>query len=305
MSIAVISNSDSKSTEAVDGNLADLASKKESEDEINDSASSELDDESKDESEASESEDNESEENEKHIEKPKKQGGFQRRINKLNAKLSAKEQEADYWRQEAQKAKGQSVPNQKKANQYDESTSAKPKSDDFESHEEYIDALTDWKMEAKISDYENKKRVELARNEVQTKVKTHAERVKAFVSKHDDFHDLMEEVDDVRVSGAVQEIILDSENGPALMYELAKNRDEFERICSMTPLKAAKALGQFEAKLMSSISKEKKETIQTSKAPKPPTPIRSQSKKATAKSIYDSELSQAEYEALRKRQLSK
>ena len=118
MSITVISNSDSKSTEAVDGSLADLASKKESEDEINDSASSELDDESKDESETSESEENESEENEKHIEKPKKQGGFQRRINKLNAKLSAKEQEADYWRQEAEKAKGQSVPNQKKANQY-------------------------------------------------------------------------------------------------------------------------------------------------------------------------------------------
>jgi hypothetical protein len=303
MSITVISNSDSKSTEAVDGNLADLASKKESEDEINESASSEVDDESKDESETSESEENESEENEKHIEKPKKQGGFQRRINKLNAKLSAKEQEADYWRQEAEKAKGQSVPNQKKVNQYDESISAKPKPDDFESHEEYVDALTDWKVENKIADYEHKKRLENARDEVQTKVKTHAERVKAFVSKHDDFHDLMEEVDDVKVSGAVQEIILDSENGPALMYELAKNRDEFERICAMTPLKAAKALGQFEAKLIS--SKDKKEPIKHSKAPAPPTPIRSQSKKATAKSIYDRDISQAEYEALRRKQLSK
>ena len=304
MPISVISNSDSKPSEAVDGNLADLASKKESEDEINESASSELDDESKDESETSESDDESSEEKSEKEIKPKKQGGFQRRINKLNSKISAKDQEIEYWRQEALKSKSSPKPSTQDRNQKDISNSDRPIADNFESHDEYIDALTDWKLEKKLIDRDLKQKQEQIKSEVQKRTQSHIERVKTFVEKHDDFSDLMEEVDDIIVPVAVQEIIVESENGPLLMYELAKNRKEFERICSLSPLSAAKALGKFESGLDSS-DDNKNKLNKISKAPHPPTPIRSKSANSVKKSIYDSELSQAEYEALRRRQLSK
>lgn len=236
-------------------------------------------------------------------EKPKKkQGGFQRRINKLNSRLSAKEQEAEYWRQEFLKSKSSK----------DEQTPAKnnvkaegrPKADDFESHEDYIDALTDWKMEQKISSLEEKHQKERMQRDFQKKTQTHAQRVKDFSKKHSDFNEVLEEVDDVRVPGSIQELIIDSENGPEIMYELAKNRDELERICALSPLSAAKAIGRIESRL--SVSDDKKQNIITKKkVVNPPTPIRSRSEKTTQKSIYDDELSQAEYEALRRKQLSK
>ena len=35
---------------------------------------------------------------------------------------------------------------------------------------------------------------------------------------------------------AIQDIILNSENGPALMYELAKNKSDYERINRLNPI---------------------------------------------------------------------
>lgn len=256
-------------------------------------------DETADDSESSEEETLDEEPKEKP---KKKQGGFQRRINKLNSRLSAKEEEAEYWRQEFLKSKSSK----------DEQTPAKnnvkaegrPKADDFESHEDYIDALTDWKMEQKISSLEEKHQKERMQRAFQEKTQTHAQRVKDFSKKHSDFNEVLEEVDDVRVPGAIQELIIDSENGPEIMYELAKNRDELERICSLSPLSAAKAIGRIESRL--SVSDDKKQNIITKKkVVHPPTPIRSRSEKTTQKSIYDSDLSQSEYEALRRKQLSK
>jgi hypothetical protein len=283
---------ESKSIE--DSNLSDLV-------DADDNAESSLkDDETKDESETSETE-------EKEVEKkPKKQkGGFQRRINKLNSRLSAKEEEAAYWRAEALKAKSRSESSDS-TSQAKPKNEGKPKADDFESHEDYVDALTDWKVEKKIFDYEEKKRGEAIKNEYASKAKTHAERVNSFVAKHSDFHEVLEEVSDVRLSGVVQELIIESDLGPDLMYHLAKDQDELERICALTPLAAAKAIGRLEIKLGGSKNEnEKLNNKKISKAPNPPTPIRSKSEKSGKKTIFDDDLTQAEYEALRRKQRSR
>lgn len=282
-------------------NLSDLVEADEN------SESSVEDDESKDTSEVSENEENQNDDQEVE-KKPKKQkGGFQRRINKLNSKLSAKEEEANYWREQAMKA--QSRPESNDSSQKakpQQKNDGKPKADDFESHEDYVDALTDWKVEKKIFDYEEKKRGEAIKNEYASKAKTHADRVNSFVQSHSDFHEVLEEVSDVRLSGVVQELIIESDLGPDLMYHLAKDQDELERICALTPLAAAKAIGRLEIKLGGSKNEnEKLNNKKISKAPSPPTPIRSKSEKSGKKTIFDEDLSQAEYEALRKRQRSR
>jgi hypothetical protein len=103
------------------------------------------------------------------------------------------------------------------------------------------------------------------------------------------------------MSVAVQELLVQSENGPELMYELAKNREAFERINKLTPLAAARELGKFEAQFKKANSNEKPEKKIT-KAPPPIAPV---GKRATAvkKDIYDKDLSFADYERIREEQL--
>ena len=284
-----------QSTATPKGDLVDENLKSESTDD-------ELVDESTDDSEASE---NEQDEDKAEKEKPKKKsGGFQRRINKLNSRLSAKEEEAEYWRQEYLKAKAPN--NREEKSVVVKKDDGKPRADDFETHEEYIEALTDWKTEQKLNAFEEKRRSEKVQKDYQTRAQTHAERVKAFSAKHEDFAEVIDEVSDIRVPGALQELIIDSEFGPELMYELAKDREELERICAMSPIKAAKAIGRIEDKLESrSKSKTESSFINKKKPVNPPTPIRSRSDKATKPSIYDENISQAQYEALRQAERAK
>lgn len=259
------------------------------------------------EAEASEeSEDAEESESKPEEGKPRNRSGFKKRIDKLTRKLTAKEQELEYWRTEAMKSKPKEEPAQ--PTQVKPETSSKPKSEDFESHEEYVEALTDWKLDQKLNAERAKTKEEQVKTDFQSRVEKHVERVESFAAKHDDFHDLMEDVDDIPMSVTVQEVILASENGPELMYELAKNREEYKRICSLPALEAARELGRFEIRIAKPESKDEtkeiKQTKQT-KAPPPIKPVGSKSAGAVSKSIYDADLSQHEFERLRKEQLAK
>lgn len=310
MSINLESTTDSK--EAVTAALGDLASPVEIKDEVveeNLSATAEETPvvENKDDSETSEEEEIEAKESDEGEEEeqlnagPKKKGGFQRRIDKLTGKLSAKDQEVEYWRQEALKhqkpvnADGEQTP---KLNAGD----GKPNKNDFENVEDYYEALTDWKVEQKLLAEEVKQKEVAVKTEYKKQIDTHLGRVEAFKSKHEDFGELLESVDDVPMSITVQDVIIRSENGPDLMYELAKNRSEFERINKLSAIDAARELGRIEARL-AKVETPKKTETKTTKAPNPITPVNAKTSGAVKKSIYDESLSQREYEKLREEQL--
>lgn len=259
-----------------------------------------------DESETSETDDDagddESEVEESLEARPKKKSGTQRRIEKLVKQRTQAEQEREYWRQEALKhsaPKNEQVPETVPPQT---SPTDKPVPDSFETHQEYIEALTDWKMEQRDKQREIKAAQDQAKTEYQKRVESHSERVKAFTKTHEDFDELMSEVDDVPLSITVQEVILASENGPDLMYELAKDRKEFERICKLPAIDAARALGRLEARIAKSSEEPKQVTKpKTTKAPPPPKPITASSASGK-KSVYDDDLSQAEYERIRAEQ---
>jgi len=249
----------------------------------------------------SDAEDAEDKSTESEKEKPKKQkGGFQRRIDKLNARVAERERELDYWRNLAAK-NGAGETKTEKVETKSEDPS-KPKAGNYDTHAEYVEALTDWKIEQREKAKDEKEKVSKVQSEQETLFKSHAERVKAFAEKHDDFMDVIADADDVPVSPAIREIILSSENGPALMYELAKNREEYERICSLSPLAAAREMGKIESRLQASDPK-KVETKKITNAPKPIEPVGKGNAGAVRKSIYDQELSQSEYEKLRREQM--
>jgi chromosome segregation ATPase len=310
MSIEIASTTDSK--EAVMAAKGDLASKKESEVEQK-SVSSQSDEqdetteksdisekESNDESDDYESEDEleDSEEDSEEIkddEKPKKKkGGFKKRIERFQKQLSVKDQEIEFLKQQMSKGKTSDEAVAEKKPQID--TTSKPTPDNFETHEEYIDALTDWKIESKEKLKEQKAKESEAKSEYQKQIESYQSKVLEVKKTHDDFDDVMEDVDDIKVSATVHQIILDSDFGPSLAYELAKNKSEFERINKLNPLAAAKEIGKIEARLTS--KSESKKEIKVTKAPQPLKAVGSGSKGTIQKSPDD--MSYEEFKEWRK-----
>lgn len=306
-------------SDPADGEQLELKAdeKKESEDSAEDSDASESEEENESEDEQEESEDeakgddknedDESEEDEDQLKKKSRsKRGFKKRIAKLSNKLSEKDKEIEYLKKQLfEGKKPDDVNDSKQAKGDDQESDAKPVADDFETHEDYIEALTDWKLEQKLSAQKAKEKETQVQSEHQKAVKAHIDRVEEFRESHEDFDEVIEDASDIQMSVAVQQLIIESENGPELMYELSKDPDELERICSLPPMSAAREFGKFETRIMKS-SEPKKEAkeIKTTKAPKPIKPVGAKASGSGKKDIYDPNLSQAEFERLRQEQLS-
>ena len=259
------------------------------------------------ESEETETETESEEETEKPVGDPKakKKGGFQRRIDKLNAQKTRAQQETEYWKQQA--LKGASAT---KVDPTVETKAAvaegKPDPAKFDNHADYIEALTDWKTDQKFRERDQKQQKEKLQIESMKTQESYYDRAKAFAKTNADFDEVMEDIASVPISPAVKEIIFTSENGPELAYELAKNVDEFTRICKLSPLAAAREMGKLESRIASSKStKEKTETKTVTDAPNPLKPVGSGSKGGVRKSIDTPGLSQREYEAIRADQIKR
>lgn len=259
-------------------------------------------------SEESESEKEPEAKDESDDEKPKKKGGFQRRIDKLNQKYSLKEQEAEYWKQQALTAGG-SKTSPKAETKKAEATAGKPNPEKFNTHAEYVEALTDWKTDQKLNERDQKDEQKKAQTAQAKMVETYVERKDAFAKVTKDFDEVISDVDDIQVSAAVREIILTSEHGPELAYELAKNREEYARVCKLSPLAAAREMGKIEARLDSKSSDGKKsDPKKLTTAPKPVAPIGGGGGKASAlpKNLDEAaNHSFAEFKRIREEQINK
>lgn len=230
-----------------------------------------------DESDQDESTDDESDQDEseeKDEQKPKKKSGFKKRIERFQKRLSEKEQELAHWKSEALKNNAESKKQGPSKTEQSTDLSKKPKADDFDTHEEYVEALTDWKLEQKEVERERLAKEKSAKDDYQKQVESFQSKVKDFEKDHDDFQDVMSEVDDIPLSFSLQDAILTSDIGPAIMYELAKNREELERISALGPVQAAREIGKIEARL-SSIQKQEtaQKTKTKTKAPPPISPL--------------------------------
>ncbi len=208
---------------------------------------------------------------------PKKKSGFQKRIEKLNKRVADRDQEIEYWKKQALKAaKSGDHVEAGKAEQMAASAEhgGKPHQDAFETHEEYVEALTEWKLEKKLAERDEKEAKDKAKQSFNSRLESHQQKVVEFVKDHPDFHELVEDFAGVQLSVVIEESILDS--GPELMYHLMKDREEFERINALPPVQAAREIGKFEARLASKKEQPKQE-IKKPKAPQPLNPVSARS----------------------------
>lgn len=272
---------------------AETEAKEESEENSNSEAESEKD-EAEDQEEDSDSE------------KPKRPTqGFKKRIDKLRARASRAEQELEYWKNLALKEKGAADPKKEEVEKPKPAAeSNKPNPDDFETHSEYVEALTDWKLEQREKARSEKQEKERLQKEQETVLQTHSDRVKAFSKEVKDYEEVIAEIDDIVFPAAALDAITSSELGPQIAYELAKNREEAERIAKLPPGQVYREIGKLEAKLEARASASvKPEPKKTTQAPPPPTPIGS-GKSTVPKRLEDAK-TQAEYEAIRREQMKR
>lgn len=200
----------------------------------------------------------------------KKSGnGFKKRVDKLNARLSEKDKEILRLQTElsGKQAADKTEPLKQAAKAKSEND--EPSADDFTDHIAYVKALTRWEVGQTNKANETKSKEAQAVTEWRKTISDHETRVDAFEADHADFAEKMKSIGDIPVNLAVQDAILRSENGPELMYALANHREEYERIAELPHLEAARELGKFEAKYVSSDSPTETKTITTSKAPLP------------------------------------
>lgn len=204
----------------------------------------------------------------------RKPNGVQKRIDELTRKSHEAEREAAYWRQRANGG-----PDGAKASA-EQAAPSKPTPDKFTEYADYVEALTDWKVQEGVRaamSALNADRAKEAQQKVrQTREETWVERQSVVRQALPDYDEVLASTD-VQVSEHVQEVLLESEHGPALAYHLAKNPDEAERISALSPLAAARALGRIEASLSSPTQAPAPAAVApktVTKAPAPITPLR-------------------------------
>jgi replicative superfamily II helicase len=125
-------------------------------------------------------------------------------------------------------------------------TNEKPIRENFQSDEDFIDALTEFKVNKKIPDLINSFR----ENEL---TNANNQQTIALREKYSDFDDIMAEANEIAVPARAMEpltvALRSSGIAEEIKYYLASNPDEYNRICSLTPLKIISAIDAITDKL--------------------------------------------------------
>lgn len=203
-------------------------------------------------------------------EPPKKEGGVAKRIRELVAEREA-------WREMAMRSQGTSKEQEKK-----EVAQGKPESSKFESYEAYMEALTDWKVEQRLSERDQKAKETSSENERNERLQKLKE---GFEERAEKFREQQEDFDDVAfsqfpVSPAMAEAIMESELGPQILFHLGNNPKEAMRIARMSPYAAAREIGKLEVTLPELVKP-------SSSAPAPINPVKPKSNASEAPSESD------------------
>ncbi|MAF91144.1 MAG: hypothetical protein CL674_14445 [Bdellovibrionaceae bacterium] len=249
-------------------------------------------------------EDDSEEEDEPEVEEKKAHNkGAVKRINKLTSKLYEKDETIESLKAELEALRNNSKL-EEKVEAKPQAENQAPNPDDFEEYQDYLDAHADWR-------YDMRRAEEKAKEEQEAKQKAFLDRRNEFSNKlgdfgkdKEDFSDLVDKMakENVIVPVYVEDMIMSSDNGPAILYHFMKNEDARNNVFNKTPLDAAFAVGALSAKLSQSQEKPKEviEKKQT-KAPAPAKPV-SGKNASVKKDIYDNSTSQTEYERLREEQ---
>lgn len=184
---------------------------------------------------------------EKEEKLPKK---FLKRLDKLTAEKSAAERLAAELkgRLEEVEKRPPSAPTKTEIEAKAPESTPKPTPDKFETYEDYVEALSDWKYEQRVlkaQQEEEKEAITAYQKEVSATYNQHAEAAK---EKYEDWAETIAASDLVLPPG-VGDAIIELENGPDVAYFLAKHPEEGQKLLEMSPQRAIAEVGRISLKI--------------------------------------------------------
>lgn len=228
--------------------------------------------------------------------KPKSKG-VGKRIDELTKARYDAERERDYWREQAMRQQGNDP--DKASEQAREQT---PRSTSDDDEEPTLESCDFDQAELMRKWYAWRRRQDDKVAAQQSRHREFQEKEAAFRAAHPDYDELTRDPT-LPITKAVAELIIETDNPPAVAYYLAQHRDEVEALAQMTPAQAGRAIGRIEAKL--SEPAPVADVVETTRQPEPrtvtkaPPPVTTLSGAPAVKKAVD-DMSMTEYEAHRR-----
>lgn len=198
----------------------------------------------------------------------KKQSKFQRRLDRHKAAAIEAQTEARLLRERIAALEAAQAPKEQ---------DGEPKQEQFEDYNAYVKALARYeaKQEAAATlKAESEKSAKSAKQE--TAQQSERKIAEGWVKREREFEAATEDYKDVvtpfveeelgTFSEGARRLLVESEVGPGLLYHLAKNPDDVERISELSPMRQIVELGKMEDKMQ-------RPAKAVSKAPEPITPV--------------------------------
>ncbi len=174
--------------------------------------------------------------------KPKK-GSLQWRINQAHWEREEARREAARERQEREVlAKRLDEIERSQRGQAAPVSEGRPQLEHYQSYEDYVEAVADWKAEAKARAVAEAFEQRESARERQERGRTLHQRITNFVQEYPDYPSVIESAKDLALSPVMMQVIAESEQGPAIAYYLGTHPEEGHQLAmdSMSvPLEAA------------------------------------------------------------------
>lgn len=211
--------------------------------------------------------------------KPKQKNGFKRKIARLEAEVA---------QLRSQSQSGQNQPKVEEAKPVE----GKPTADKYTDYNEYLEALADYKADAKVKEAldkrDNQTREQELRKTLESKREAFDKQRAELREIYPDIDEVFEAYDDVKLNPALGAAITDSDMPVRVAYEIGKNAEEFERLNDpkLGIIAINKAIAKIEARLEKG-QVEVKAAV-TTKAPPPIKPVQKSSSTSSGYSEDDS-----------------
>lgn len=193
--------------------------------------------------------------------------GAQKRIDELTRKRYDAEREAAYWREQALKQQPPAQPDATRTTAPQElPTLAQFGYDEMK----YQAALIDYAAQEAERRTLERIREDQTRTQQAQGRSAFEKRQAEFLQAMPDYRAKVLEDRNLPISTPMLEVIVESEQGPAIAYYLAENRDLAEQIARLPPVQAARAIGRIEARLEANRPAAAPQAPPVSKAPPPP-----------------------------------
>jgi len=149
------------------------------------------------------------------------------------------EVENEFLRQQLEQRQGQQQ----------EKPSGPPQLEQFNTMEEYLDALADYKLDQRLAKMDERTQEEREQAAESEYLGTVREKLLQAAEKHDDFHEVVDSIPAEYVTPAMFDAIAESDLGGEISYYLGNHHQEAAKIARMTPVQQVKAIDRIEATL--------------------------------------------------------